>query len=365
MSRKTWMIGGATLVVVVVVIVVLAATSGGSATSPSGQEPVSTLEVQRGRLSSLVSERGILTHRARADGSPYVVVSRATGTYTALPAVGDEVGCGGVLYRVDDRPVLLLCGAVPAYRDLAIGDDGEDVRQLNRNLHVLGFDAKAGVTVDPGYDGFRGETEKALQALQQATGVEVTGKLALADAAFLPEPVRIAKVTGELGGPSQPGAAVAEATSDALEVHLDLDPSDQGVLKVGDVAQITLPGNVPVAGKVARLGNVVAGPAGPNGEPGEPIIPIAISLDDPAKARGLEEVPVQVDITTTGVDDALSVPVTALVGRSGGGFAVEVVRVGGRRELVAVTVGLFDTTAARVQVEGALRAGDRVVVPSL
>jgi multidrug efflux pump subunit AcrA (membrane-fusion protein) len=72
-----------------------------------------------------------------------------------------------------------------------------------------------------------------------------------------------------------------------------------------------------------------------------------------------------VDITTEGVDDALSVPVTALVGKSGGGFAVEVVRAGERRELVAVTLGLFDTGDGRVQVEGNLREGDRVVVPSL
>jgi multidrug efflux pump subunit AcrA (membrane-fusion protein) len=73
---------------------------------------------------------------------------------------------------------------------------------------------------------------------------------------------------------------------------------------------------------------------------------------------------VDVEITTEGVADALSVPVTALVGKAGGGFAVEVVRAGGRRELVAVELGLFDTTSGRVQVEGGLRDGDLVVVPS-
>ena len=71
------------------------------------------------------------------------------------------------------------------------------------------------------------------------------------------------------------------------------------------------------------------------------------------------------DITTKGVKSALSVPVTALVGKSGGGFAVEVVRAGDRRELVAVKLGLFDTADGRVQVEGDLRAGDSVVVPSI
>jgi hypothetical protein len=64
------------------------------------------------------------------------------------------------------------------------------------------------------------------------------------------------------------------------------------------------------------------------------------------------------------VESALSVPVTALVGKSGGGFAVEVVRSDGRRELVAVKLGLFDSAAGRVEVEGDLREGDHVVVPS-
>jgi hypothetical protein len=72
-----------------------------------------------------------------------------------------------------------------------------------------------------------------------------------------------------------------------------------------------------------------------------------------------------VEIATEGVESALSVPVTALVGTSGGGFAVEVVRTGGRRGLVAVRPGLFDAAAGRVEVEGDLREGDAVVVPSL
>ena len=71
------------------------------------------------------------------------------------------------------------------------------------------------------------------------------------------------------------------------------------------------------------------------------------------------------EITTKGVENALSVPVTAIVGRSGGGFAVEVVRDDGQHELVTVKLGLFDTAGGRVQVEGDLREGDHVVVPSL
>ena len=123
---------------------------------------------------------------------------------------------------------------------------------------------------------------------------------------------------------------------------MNLEASQQGEVKQGDRAQITLPGNTSVKGKVDRLGRV-ARTAGKDDDVGSATIPAYISLDEPKQARGLDQAPVQVDITTKGVESALSVPVTALVGKSGGGFAVEVVRDGGRRELVAVKLGLFDT----------------------
>jgi hypothetical protein len=148
-------------------------------------------------------------------------------------------------------------------------------------------------------------------------------------------------------------------------VQVNLDASDQGQVERGDRAQITLPGNTTVTGKVVGFGRTAQAPAGQDGSAADATIPTSISLDAPGEARGLDRAPVQVQITTKGVDDALSVPVTALVGKSGGGFAVEVVRAGERRDLVAVNVGLFDTAGGRVQVDGDLRAGDRVAVPSL
>jgi peptidoglycan hydrolase-like protein with peptidoglycan-binding domain len=270
-----------------------------------------------------------------------------------------------VLYRVDDGPVLLLCGTVPAYRDLRRGDAGNDVRQLNTNLHQLGSDAAAGVDIDPNDNGFTSKTQNALEVLQRDKGVDATGELGLGDVVFLPESVRISKVTGQLGGSGEPGAPVAQVTSDTPEVQVQLDPAQQGAVKTGDPAQITLPTNQSVTGKVDRLGSVTQAPAGTDGSPGNATVPVYIALDDPAKARGFDQVPVRVEITTEGVENVLSVPVTALVGKSGGGFAVEVARDGGRRELVAVKPGLFDTAGGRVQVEGDLHEGEHVVVPSL
>lgn len=363
MTRKQRVLAGAA--------VLAAAGATGGVLAVSGAEPAAagardaaanTAAVERGRLSNMVSQYGTLTYRARSDGSPYSVIDRAHGIYTRLPNGGDRVGCGGVLYRVDDKPVVLLCGSTPSYRSLVQGDSGSDVMELNANLVHLGYATRA--QLDPSSRDFGSATAVALEKLQARLGEDRTGSLDLGRAVFLPEPVRIARVTAELGGSAQPGAQVAQATSDTLEVELALDPSQQGEVKKGDRAQITLPGNTSATGRVDRLGRVAQIAAGQNAGAGAATIPAYIGLEHPEQARGLDKAPVQVSITTRGVDNALSVPVTAIVGTSGGGFAVEVPRAGGRRELVAVKLGLFDTAGGRVQVEGALRAGDRVVVPS-
>jgi peptidoglycan hydrolase-like protein with peptidoglycan-binding domain len=361
-TRRRWALAAAA-VLVAGVCGVVALSGAGHATAAAQAPAANTETVERGELSALVSGGGTLTYRARSDGSPYLAVNRAGGIYTQLPEAGDRVSCGDVLYRVDDQPVLLLCGTVPAYRALHLGVTGPDVRQLNRNLHQLGYDTAAHVRIDSADSAFTSQTEQALRVLQRKTGVGVTGELATGDAVFLPEAVRIAKVNGQLGGTAGPGAPVLSATSDKLYVRVDLDASQQSEVRKGDRVQITLPGNTPVKGRVAGFGRVAQAEQG--SQAADATIPTFINLDDPAKADGLDQAPVDVDITTKGVEDALSVPVTALVGRSGGGFAVEVVRAGGRRELVGVKLGLFDSGGGRVQVEGALRAGVSVVVPSI
>src|SRR5262249_6399322 len=143
-TRTSWVLAGAAVLAAAAVgggaVVVSGATR---ATAAAEELPVSTATVERGRLSDEVSQYGTLTYRARSDGSPYTVVNRTRGTYTGLHEAGDEVGCGDVLYRVDDRAVLLLCGSTPAYRSLSRGADGRDVAELNANLVRLGYATRA------------------------------------------------------------------------------------------------------------------------------------------------------------------------------------------------------------------------------
>jgi multidrug efflux pump subunit AcrA (membrane-fusion protein) len=75
---------------------------------------------------------------------------------------------------------------------------------------------------------------------------------------------------------------------------------------------------------------------------------------------------VTVTITTAAANNALVVPVDALLAQARGGYAVEVVDPTGVHRLVAVSLGLFDDADGLVQVTGSgLRAGQHVVVPEL
>lgn len=59
---------------------------------------------------------------------------------TTLPVRNTQLVEGAVALTASGRPVFVFQGQVPAYRDLAPGVSGEDVRQLEAGLKRMGFD---------------------------------------------------------------------------------------------------------------------------------------------------------------------------------------------------------------------------------
>lgn len=329
----------------------------------STAKPAATDTVKRGTLASQVTESGTLGYGARADGTPYSVVNQAAGTYTKLPTAGSVIGCGEVLYKVSNEPVPLLCGRTPASRSLSEGMSGPDVKELNADLVKLGYATRD--ELDPSSDYFGTATVDALEELQDDLGVDQTGSLELGAAVFLPHALRISKVTATPGTPARPGAPIAEATSTTRQVQVDLDASDQGSVKKGDKVDITLPDGSTTPGVVSRIGTVATSGSGSGSDSSSVTIPVYIRLTHPKAAGTLDQAPVQVLITTDKVKDALIVPVTALLARAGGGYAVETVSADGARRLVPAEVGLFDDADGLVQVQSpTLTAGQQVVVPA-
>ena len=284
--------------------------------------------------------------------SPYAAVNQADGVYTELPASGDKIGCGDVLYRVDDAPGAAAVRHGPGLPRPARGHDGPGRPAAQPNLHL----APAAASPRARRRHSRGSSTPGACTRPERSRS--------APRSSCPKPVRIAKVSGQLGGAARPGAPVLSATSDQLLVQVALDPSEQGAVKKGDRAQITLPGNTPVSGRVEGFGRVAQTRGRTASPPTRPSRPTSASTTRRRRAgstrlRSRSTSRPRASRTSSASRSPRS------SARSGGGFAVEVVRAGGRRDLVAVQLGLFDTGGGRVQVDGALRAGDSVVVPSL
>ncbi len=333
----------------------------------------------------MVSLSGTLTYLAAMDGSPYSVINQAQGTYTELPVPGQVISQGQVLYRVNDSPVVLLYGSTPAYRTLSAGASGADVAELDADLIALGYATEAQLSTTSSF--FGPATTTAVEKLQAAMGMTQNGTLALGQAVIEPTAVRVTTLSAQLGGSTQSGQTVMQGSSTTREVQVAVDASQQSEVAVGDTVTITLPNDQTTPGVVSSVGTVAVCPSnsassgsssssaapgtdtcssGSSGSSATPTITVDVTPSDPPATGTWDQAPVQVTVTTASVPGALVVPVTALLARSGGGYAVEIVDPGGTHHLVSVSLGLFDDADGLVQVTGSgLAAGQAVVVPTI
>ena len=363
---------------------VVVTSSGKQQALAAPQAPANTAQVEKRTLSAMVSQPGILTYRARSDGSPYSVINQARGTFTRLPTAGRVISQGHVLYRVNNSPVVLLYGSTPAYRNLSAGATGPDVAELNADLVALGYATAAQLRPKSAF--FGSATTAALQKLQAAVGVARTGTLTLGQAVFEPTALRVTALSAQLGAGTQTGQTVMQATSTTRQVQMALDAAEETDVAVGDKVTVTLPNNRTTGGVVSSVGAVASCPSnsgsggrgsssaspgtdtcssGSSGSSTAPTITVGVTPSDPAATGTWDQAPVQVGITTDRVPDALVVPVTALLAQSGGGYAVEVLGAGAINHLVPVSLGVFDDADGLVQVTGSgLAAGQEVVVPA-
>jgi hypothetical protein len=349
-----------------------AGDASGSGACASDAQTASTDEQSLSvAVAKVASDQAQVTSAARGLVADEAVLAAAvaseavygqSSTFTTLPAVGQIVRRGQTLYAIGGVPVSLLYGSIAPWRAFIAGmSHGRDVAELNANLNALGYGkGLAG-------DRFTRATAAAIDAFQSAHALRPTGQLLLGSVVFESGPVRVTSVTPTLGETVQPGPVLA-ITSTVRQVKIELDAGQQSEVTVGDPVVVTLPNNRTTSGRVSYVGSVATTPAssgnqGPGGSSG-PTIEVDVTPSDPGATGRLDRAPVDVSITTAHVDNALAVPVAALLALAGGGYALEEIGAGGAHRLVAVTLGLFDDADGLVQVRGTeLAAGQRVVVP--
>ena len=339
---------GAVGVAAVAAAVVLADGGENAGANRDPQPPTTSATVERRDLVDRETVDGTLGY---ADVSK--LAAHAPGTLTAIREPGTVVRRGRSLYDVDDEPAAwVLYGSLPAWRDFNPWmSDGADVRQLERNLRALGDDPDHAMTID---DNWTSATTAAVERFQADRGLSEDGTLSQGEVVFRDGPARIGEVRATVGQPVGPGTDLADLSSTRREVTVNLEADRQDLVAAGDAVTVELPNDRTARGRVSDVGEVATQP---RSQDQEPTIAVTIALRGrAARGTGLDQAPVDVGFASARRKHVLAVPVTALLARSSGGFAVETTD--GR--LVSVQPGLY--AEDYVEVSGAgLRAGLRVV----
>ncbi len=336
---------------------------GSAAQSGTGAKlPPATAEVTRMTLVETKTVSGTLGY-----GGTVPVGAVGAGTLTWMAPVGSTVQRGGPLFKIDERPVVALYGAVPLYRPLRVGVVGVDVKQLEENLSGLGY---TGFTVDTN---FTAGTAAAVRAWQTRLGLPVTGTVEPGQVVFTPGPVRVAAQIARVGAPAGRGegggVTVLSYTGTTRLVTVDLKVADQALAANDGKVTVTIPGGKRVDGTITKVGTVAKaqdqGTEAPSGQSAPPAadarIAVTVDIADQQALGTLEAAPVDVDFVSQKREGVLTVPVAALLALPEGGYGLEIVE-GSATRIVAVKPGLF--AAGRVEINGdGIEEGMKVGVP--
>jgi peptidoglycan hydrolase-like protein with peptidoglycan-binding domain len=320
-----------------------AQSSPNSADNP----PVSTAEITKQTLIDRESHDGTLAH-----GDTTTISSRGNGTVTGLPVEGATVSRGKALFHLDNKPVNLLYGSLPAYRPLLAGVKGADVKQFEQNLWALGY---RGFTVDETYNT---ATASAVKTWQRKLGLIASGTVDPSQIVYAAGAVRVDSLSTQVGTVIGPGTAVERVTGTRPLATVALDMSSARLAKQGTTVQVTLPDGKVVPGKIIKVTMVVS--PGGNGEAATTRIHVTIQFNSAVDSPGTAAVTVA--FTAGERPNVLTVPVVALLTLAEGGYGVQVVD-GSTTRIVAVQTGPF--ADGKVEITGnGLQVGMKVAVPS-
>lgn len=350
MSRLTWVVGAGGAVTAAVTVAAVLGFGGAAPENAETAGPAATTTITRQTLSDAKDITGDLGY-----GDALPLTSRAGGTLTWLPAVGATISRGKTLFRSDEQPVVLLYGPLPAYRPLATGVEGPDVRQFEQNLKALGY---SGFTVD---EKFSASTAAAVKRWQDDLGVPETGAVDPAAVVFAAGPLRVEEHQVRVGAQAAGDLFTFTGTRKAVTLRLPAD--DHAWAAPGTPVTVTLPGGVAVTGKIEKVGTEASAEEGSQNQgPGGATVAVTVSIADQGKLGDLTKTPVEVRYVAQERKDVLTVPVAALLALAEGGYGLELVDAGGTRT-VAVEIGLI--AGGRVEVRGAeVAEGQTVGMPS-
>ena len=405
-------------IVVIVIAVAAVVTAGGlwaatlikspaqvAADAAPPPPSVLTAPVENRVVSQTLTARGEVVNASVFTANTPPAAGQA-GMITKITAgPGTKVEAGGQVLELSGRPVFVLAGATPSYRDLAVGASGEDVAQLQRGLASLGFGsggdrsgtfgAGTAAAVDRfykrlGYPALTSGDPAAVKAAADA--VEQKKREAAADPAAKPalaaaeqelrrlRAENVAKVpAGEVVFVSQlpatvsaVGGAVGQVAKDPVltlavgtpVVRAKLPVSQRAKVAAGMAARVIDADGKAHDAKVTDVGAPVQPePAAGNAASEPPHVPVTLTPTEALNPATVSQ-QVQVALTVDGTaGPVLAVPAAAIFARADGGRHVQVHENGATRT-VSVVAGKVGDGFVEItpQPADALTEGTSVVI---
>src|SRR5262249_56501483 len=163
---------------------------------------------------------------------------------------GSFVAPGTVIIEVAGQPFFVFHGAVPAYRDMASGESGSDIAQLQASLEGLGFS----IWADPSGVYGRG-TAAAVAAFYHSLGYTAPtvrggpkadrgAEVPLSEIMFVPRfPARVVKLGGKVGSVVSGSLVTLSLGSPAIKGQLN--PAYGSLVRPGTPVTIPAQGSPP------------------------------------------------------------------------------------------------------------------------
>ena len=189
---------------------------------------------------------------------------------------------------------ILMYGDISAWREFREGmDPGEDVKQLEENLFVLGY-ADGISQIDRVFDT---ATANAIKKMQDELGLIQTGSISIGDVVFLPgtSVVKASQLVPSLGINVSSNAPLlslrttekietkigqagdASTTVESLQrVRTSIEVADKELIAIGSNVKVELPDESKVSGTIREIGSIAVWPQG--NQTGNPLLDVSVSF---------------------------------------------------------------------------------------
>ena len=316
-----------------------------------------SLELPTARVETrdMIETMNLRCRFAPADTVPHKVsaagYSSAPSVVTSMHAqVGDVVSAGNVLITISGRPVIVLPGRFPFYRDLRFGDEGLDVQQLQDALLELGLLSNgnlSGVLDASTYAGLdtlytrTGHSVPTSDIVLPASEVVIIGSLPRVVAPPLPD----------VGAILEPGAPLFSTSSNQIVLDCPLTESQSIVLSAGMTASFATSSGTAVAAllqvptTISESGLSTTGPVA--------AYRVQITPSTALNRSVLGDFTVATVTIAGGNAEVLAVPSTAIINEADGSTSIIVVdSPGDVKRGVKVPIVLGVTLGGWTEIEG-------------